>query len=95
MRKKLDYDYCFVFFILEWLGDKWVLVVLLKLYENEVICFNELYKIIFFILEKMLFIVLWLLVMDGLVNRKIYFIVLFKVEYYVFEFGEILIFYLE
>lgn len=44
MRKKLDYDYCSASPILEWLGDKWALVVLLKLHENEVIRFNELYK---------------------------------------------------
>lgn len=37
MRKKLDYDYCSASPILEWLGDKWALVVLLKLHENEVI----------------------------------------------------------
>ena len=46
MRKKLDYDYCSASPILEWLGDKWALVVLLKLHENEVIRFNELYKTI-------------------------------------------------
>ena len=46
MRKKLDYDYCSASPILEWLGDKWALVVLLKLHENGVIRFNELYKTI-------------------------------------------------
>ena len=40
MRKKLDYDYCSASPILEWLGDKWALVVLLKLHENGVIRFN-------------------------------------------------------
>ena len=54
MRKKLDYDYCSASPILEWLGDKWALVVLLKLHENEVIRFNELYKTIPSISEKML-----------------------------------------
>lgn len=52
MRKKLDYDYCSASPILEWLGDKWALVVLLKLHENEVIRFNELYKTIPSILGK-------------------------------------------
>ena len=46
MRKKLDYEYCSASPILEWLGDKWALVVLLKLHENGVIRFNELYKTI-------------------------------------------------
>lgn len=54
MRKKLDYDYCSASPILEWLGDKWALVVLLKLHENGVIRFNELYKTIPSISEKML-----------------------------------------
>ena len=34
MRKKLDYEYCSASPILEWLGNKWALVVLLKLHEN-------------------------------------------------------------
>ena len=72
MRKKLDYDYCSASPILEWLGDKWALVVLLKLHENGVIRFNELYKTIPSISEKMLSTVLRSLVTDGLVNRKIY-----------------------
>ena len=95
MRKKLDYDYCSASPILEWLGDKWALVVLLKLHENEVIRFNELYKTIPSISEKMLSTVLRSLVTDGLVNRKIYPTVPPKVEYYVSEFGETLIPYLE
>lgn len=52
MRKKLDYEYCSASPILEWLGDKWALVVLLKLHENGVIRFNELYKTIPSISEK-------------------------------------------
>lgn len=46
MRKKLDYEYCSASPILEWLGDKWALVVLLKLHEKRVIRFSELYKTI-------------------------------------------------
>ena len=50
MRKKLDYEYCSASPILEWLGDKWALVVLLKLHETGVARFNELYKTIVTIL---------------------------------------------
>lgn len=82
MRKKLDYEYCSASPILEWLGDKWALVVLLKLHENGVIRFNELYKTIPSISEKMLSTVLRSLVTDGLVGRKIYPSVPPKVEYY-------------
>ena len=46
MRKKLDYEYCSASPVLEWLGDKWALVVLLKLRENGIMRFNELYKLI-------------------------------------------------
>ena len=95
MRKKLDYDYCSASPILEWLCDKWALVVLLKLHENGVIRFNELYKTIPSISEKMLSTVLRSLVTDGLVGRKIYPSVPPKVEYYVSEFGETLIPHLE
>lgn len=95
MRKKLDYEYCSASPILEWLGDKWALVVLLKLHENGVIRFNELYKTIPSISEKMLSTVLRSLVTDGLVGRKIYPSVPPKVEYYVSEFGETLIPHLE
>ncbi|WP_347148928.1 winged helix-turn-helix transcriptional regulator, partial [Parabacteroides distasonis] len=55
----------------------------------------ELYKTIPSISEKMLSTVLRSLVTDGLVNRKIYPTVPPKVEYYVSEFGETLIPYLE
>ena len=95
MRKKLDYDYCSASPILEWLVYKWALVVLLKLHENEVKRFNELYKTIPSISEKMLSTVLRSLVTDGLVGRKIYPSVPPKVEYYVSEFGETLIPHLE
>lgn len=95
MRKKLDYEYCSASPILGWLGDKWALVVLLKLHEKRVIRFSELYKTIPSISEKMLSTVLHSLVMDGLVNRKIYPSVPPKVEYYISEFGETLIPHLE
>ena len=93
MRKKLDYDFCSASPILEWLGDKWALVVLLKLHETGVVRFNELYKTIPSISEKMLSSVLRSLVTDGLVNRKIS--VPPKAEYYVSEFGKTLIPHLE
>ena len=67
----------------------------MKLHENGVIRFNELYKTIPSISEKMLSTVLRSLVTDGLVGRKIYPTVPPKVEYYVSEFGETLIPHLE
>ena len=70
-------------------------MVLLKLHEAGIMRFNELYKTIPSISEKMLSSVLRSLVTDGLVNRKIYPSVPPKVEYYVSEFGKTLIPYLE
>ena len=65
MRKKLDYEYCSASPVLEWLGDKWALVVLLKLRENGIMRFNELYKLIPSISEKMLSTALRSLETDG------------------------------
>jgi hypothetical protein len=44
MAKKLDYEYCKAAPMLEWLGNKWALVVLVKISENEPVRFNELYR---------------------------------------------------
>lgn len=95
MRKKLDYEYCSASPVLEWLGDKWALVVLLTLHENGVLRFNELYKMVPSISEKMLSSVLRSLVADGLVNRKNYPTIPPKVEYHVSDFGKTLIPHLE
>ena len=91
MRKKLDYEYCAAAPVLEWLGDKWALAVLLELHAKGVLRFNELYKTIPSISEKMLSAVLRSLVTDGLVTRKIYPTVPPKTEYCVSEFGATLI----
>lgn len=87
MRKKLDYEYCSASPVLEWLGDKWILVVLLKLHESGIMRFNELYKLIPTISEKMLSVALRSLETDGLIHRKVYPEVPPRVEYYVSDFG--------
>ena len=87
MRKKLDYEYCSASPVLEWLGDKWALVVLLKLRENGIMRFNELYKLIPSISEKMLSTALRSLETDGLVHRKVYPEVPPRVEYTLTETG--------
>ncbi len=38
--------------MLEWLGNKWALVVLMKISENEPVRFNELYRNIPSVSEK-------------------------------------------
>ncbi len=64
-----------------------LLAVLLELHAKGVLRFNELYKTIPSISEKMLSAVLRSLVTDGLVTRKIYPTVPPKTEYCVSEFG--------
>ncbi|WP_354667239.1 winged helix-turn-helix transcriptional regulator, partial [uncultured Duncaniella sp.] len=54
MAKKLDYEYCKAAPMLEWLGNKWALVVLVKISENEPVRFNELYRNIPSVSEKVL-----------------------------------------
>ena len=54
MAKKLDYEYCKAAPMLEWLGNKWALVVLMKISENEPVRFNELYRNIPSVSEKVL-----------------------------------------
>ena len=88
MRKKLDYEYCPASPMLEWMGDKWALAILLQLHENGVLRFNELYKTIPSLSEKMLSAVLHSLVTDGLVNRKAYPSIPPKVEYCLSELGK-------
>lgn len=95
MRKKLDYTYCSASPVLEWLGDKWALVVLLKLHENGIMRFNELFKLIPSISEKMLSTALRSLERDGLIHRKVYPEVPPRVEYHVSDFGKTLIPHLE
>ena len=52
MAKKLDYEYCKAAPMLEWLGNKWALVVLVKISESGPVRFNELYRNIPSVSEK-------------------------------------------
>lgn len=87
MTKKLDYEYCKAAPMLEWLGNKWALVVLMKIYENEPVRFNELYRTIPSVSEKVLSQVLKQLAIDGIILRKLYPDVPPRVEYSLSELG--------
>lgn len=91
MAKKLDYKYCKAAPMLEWMGNKWALVVLLKVSENDPARFNELYRTIPSISEKVLSQVLRQLYTDGILNRRIYPDVPPRVEYSVSDFGKTLL----
>lgn len=91
MAKKLDYGYCKAAPMLEWLGNKWALVVLVKISENGPVRFNELYRTIPSVSEKVLSQVLRQLVTDGIIRRKLYPDVPPRVEYSVTDFGQTLL----
>lgn len=91
MAKKLDYEYCKAAPMLEWIGNKWALVVLVKISENEPVRFNELYRNIPSVSEKVLSQVLKQLTTDGIIERKLYPDVPPRVEYYVSDFGQTLL----
>lgn len=91
MAKKLDYEYCKAAPMLEWLGNKWALVVLVKISENEPVRFNEIYRNIPSVSEKVLSQVLKQLTTDGIIERKLYPDVPPRVEYSVSDFGRTLL----
>ncbi len=87
MAKKLDYEYCKAAPMLEWLGNKWALVVLVKISENEPVRFNELYRNIPSVSEKVLSQVLRQLTTDGIIRRELFPDVPPRTEYSVTDFG--------
>lgn len=91
MAKKLDYGYCKAAPMLEWLGNKWTLVVLMKISEHRSVRFSELYRNIPSVSEKVLSQVLRQLTDDGLISRKLFPEVPPRVEYSVTDFGKTLI----
>lgn len=91
MAKKLDYEYCKAAPMLEWLGNKWALVVLVKISESEPVRFNELYRNIPSVSEKVLSQVLKQLTTDGIIERQLYPDVPPRVEYSITDFGNTLL----
>ncbi len=91
MAKKLDYEYCKAAPMLEWLGNKWTLVVLVKISENEPVRFNELFRNIPSVSEKVLSQVLKQLTVDGIIQREIFPDVPPRVEYSVTDLGKTLL----
>lgn len=91
MAKKLDYEYCKAAPMLEWLGNKWALVVLMKISENGPMRFNELYRNIPSVSEKVLSSVLKQLTTDGIIGRQLFPDVPPRVEYSITDFGKTLL----
>lgn len=91
MTKKLDYEYCKAAPMLEWLGNKWTMVVLVNICENEPVRFNELYRSIPSVSEKVLSQVLRQLTADGIIRRELFPDVPPRTEYSVTDFGRTLL----
>ncbi|MFI0430056.1 winged helix-turn-helix transcriptional regulator [Mariniflexile sp. HMF6888] len=91
INKYSDVDDCPVRNVLDRIGDKWSMLVLLILNDNEVLRFNEIDKHIDTISQKMLSVTLKGLEADGLVKRTIYPQIPPRVEYQLTERGKSLI----
>lgn len=91
MAKKLDYDYCRAAPMLEWIGNKWTLVVLMKVSESGPIRFNELYRNIPSVSEKVLSQVLRQLTADGIIRRELFLDVPPRTEYSLTALGQTLL----
>lgn len=91
MAKKLDCEYCKAAPMLEWLGNEWALVVLVKISESEPVRFNELYRNIPSMSEKVLSQVLKQLTTDGIIERQLYPDVPPRVEYSITDLGRTLL----
>lgn len=79
---------CPVRTVLDKIGDKWSVLVILLLKEEKVLRFNEMNKMIGDISQKMLTVTLRSLEADGLVQRTIYPVIPPKVEYKLTAMGE-------
>jgi len=78
---------CAVRNILDRLGDKWSMLIIIVLGEEGTMRFNQLHNMIGDISQKMLTVTLKTLEADGLVIRKVYAEVPPKVEYTLTERG--------
>lgn len=88
LKKYAEEDKCPVRNVLDRIGDKWSMLVLLLLNETGVLRFNEIHKHIETISQKMLSTTLKTLEEDGLVVRKVYPQIPPRVEYQLSERGQ-------
>ena len=81
LKKYGNADKCPVRNVIDRLGDKWSVLVLMLLEEAHVLRFNEIFGYIQTISQKMLAVTLKSLEADGLVKRTVYPQIPPKVEY--------------
>ena len=81
LKKYGEADHCPVRNVIDRIGDKWSVLVLMVLEEANVLRFNEIWGSIQTISQKMLTVTLKTLEADGLVKRTVYPQIPPKVEY--------------
>ena len=91
LKKYGNADNCPVRNVIDRLGDKWSVLVLMLLEESKVLRFNEMFGYIQTISQKMLAVTLKSLEADGLVKRTVYPQIPPKVEYELTERGRSLL----
>lgn len=91
MKKYGNAESCPVRNVIDKLGDKWSVLVLMLLEESKVLRFNEIFGYIQTISQKMLAVTLKSLEADGLVKRTVYPQIPPKVEYELTERGRSLL----
>ncbi len=91
LEKYSNPDLCPIRNVVDRIGDKWSILVLLLLDEEPILRFNEIHKYIKTISQKMLTVTLKSLEQDGLVNRTVYAQVPPKVEYALTPLGKTLL----
>jgi DNA-binding HxlR family transcriptional regulator len=91
LKKYGDPENCPVRNVVDRIGDKWSVLILMLLEEGEVMRFNEIYVNIRTISQKMLTVTLKSLEADGLVIRTVYPQIPPKVEYMLTQRGKSLI----
>jgi DNA-binding HxlR family transcriptional regulator len=81
LKKYSSTDKCPVKNVVDRIGDKWSVLVLMLLEESKVLRFNEIYGYVEAISQKMLAVTLKNIEADGLVKRTVYPQIPPKVEY--------------
>lgn len=81
LKKYSNADNCPVRNVIDRIGDKWSVLILMVLEEGEILRFNEIFNSIQTISQKMLTVTLKTLEADGLVSRTVYPQIPPKVEY--------------
>jgi DNA-binding HxlR family transcriptional regulator len=91
LKKYGEAEHCPVRNVIDRIGDKWSVLVLMVLEEANVLRFNEIWGSIQTISQKMLTVTLKTLEADGLVKRTVYPQIPPKVEYQLTERGKSLL----